>query len=137
MTGVQTCALPIFLEATRDDGNFRVYGDSYPTPDGTCVRDYVHVEDIARAHALAINREIPAGIYNLGSNQGHSVKQVMEQARTIVGKMPYISMESPRDGDPAVLTANPAKFDALASDWRHYTLDDMIQHAWSWYVRKN
>jgi UDP-glucose 4-epimerase len=125
------------LEATRDDGNFRIYGDDYPTADGTCVRDYVHVEDIARAHALALDLKIPAGIYNLGSNSGTSVKQIMDRARTIVGKMPYIGVEARREGDPAMLTANPAKFDILAGAWRHHDLDAMIQHAWTWYVRKN
>jgi UDP-glucose 4-epimerase len=125
------------LEATRDDGQFRIYGDDYPTADGTCIRDYVHVEDIARAHALALDRKIPAGIYNLGSNSGTSVKEVMDRARQLVGKMPYISTESRREGDPAMLTANPAKFDMLAGAWRHHDLDAMIQHAWNWYVRKN
>jgi UDP-glucose 4-epimerase len=121
------------LEATRDDGQFKVYGDDYPTEDGTCVRDYVHVADIARAHALALHHNIPSGVYNLGSNQGTSVKQVMDRARSIVGKMPYIGVEDRRVGDPAELTASPAKFDLLAGAWRHHTLDDMIQHAWTWY----
>ena len=126
-----------YLEATRDDGQFRIYGDDYPTVDGTCVRDYVHVEDIARAHALALHHKIPAGVYNLGSNQGTSVKQVMERARELIGKMPYIGVEARREGDPAMLTANPTKFDMLAGAWRHHNLDAMIEHAWAWYVRKN
>jgi len=122
-----------FLEATRDDGNFKVYGMDYPTVDGTCVRDYVHVEDIARAHALALSASIPSGIYNLGSNAGTSVKQVMERARTIVGKMPYIGPEARRPGDPAVLAASADKFNLVAGAWRHYDLDAMIEHAWNWY----
>lgn len=126
-----------YLEATRDDGQFRVYGDDYSTADGTCVRDYVHVEDIARAHALALHHKIPAGVYNLGSNSGTSVKQVMECARTIIGKMPYIGVEARRKGDPPELTASSAKFDLIAGAWRHHNLDNMIQHAWNWYVRKN
>jgi UDP-glucose 4-epimerase len=123
------------LEATRDDGNFKVYGLDYPTSDGTCIRDYVHVDDIARAHTLALHHKIPAGVYNLGSNQGYSVKEVMERARTIIGKMPYISPEARRQGDPATLTASSAKFSIVAGAWRHYELDAMIQHAWAWYVR--
>ena len=126
-----------YLEATRDDGNFRIYGDDYPTADGTCVRDYVHVEDIARAHALALHHKIPAGVYNLGSNQGTSVKQVMERARELIGKMPYIGVEQRRPGDPPELTATSKKFDLVAGAWRHHDLDAMIQHAWAWYVRKN
>jgi len=123
------------LESTRDDGQFRIYGDDYPTPDGSCVRDYVHVDDIARAHSLAIYHDVPSGVYNLGSSQGHSVKQVMERARTIIGKMPFIGVEPRRAGDPPVLTASSAKFDMVAGAWRHYELDDMIRHAWAWYVR--
>jgi len=126
-----------YLEATRDDGNFKIYGVDYPTADGTCIRDYVHVDDIARAHALALYHKIPAGVYNLGSNQGHSVKQVMERAMAITGKRPDIMFGAARAGDPAALTANPTKFDMLAGAWRHHDLDDMIQHAWNWYVRKN
>jgi UDP-glucose 4-epimerase len=123
------------LEATRDDGNFKIYGDDYSTADGSCIRDYVHVDDIARAHALALYHKIPAGVYNLGSSQGTSVKQVMERARTIIGKMPYISAEGRRAGDPPELTASSAKFDMVAGAWRHHDLDSMIKHAWAWYVR--
>jgi len=125
------------LEATRDDEQFRIYGDDYPTADGTCIRDYVHVEDIARAHALVLDLKIPAGIYNLGSNSGTSVKQIMDRARKIVGKMPYIGVEQRRPGDPPELTAISKKFDAVAGAWCHHDLDAMIQHAWAWYVRKN
>jgi len=126
-----------FLEATRDDGTFNIYGVNYPTLDGTCVRDYVHVDDIARAHALALYYKIPAGIYNLGSNSGTSVKQVIERAIAVTGKTPDIQYGEVRPGDPPMLTANPAKFDMLAGAWRHHDLDAMIQHAWNWYVRKN
>jgi len=121
------------LEATRDNGNFIIYGDDYPTADGTCVRDYVHVEDIARAHALALNRAIPAGVYNLGSDTGTSVKEIINKAQTIVGKTPNISVGASRDGDPPILTASADKFQAVAGAWRQYQLDDMIQHAWAWY----
>jgi UDP-glucose 4-epimerase len=126
------------LEATRDDGQFRIYGDDYPTADGTCVRDYVHVEDIARAHALALDHKIPAGVYNLGSNSGTSVKQVMDRARTIIGKMPYIGVR--KLVAKAILRCSlltSKKFDLVAGAWRHHDLDAMIQHAWAWYVRKN
>ena len=126
-----------FLEAARDNEQFRIYGDDYPTVDGTCVRDYVHVADIARAHALALYHKIPSGVYNLGSNQGFSVKQVMEAARTIIGKMPSVSTEARRAGDPPELVASSDKFNLVAGAWQHYKLDDMIQHAWNWYVRQD
>lgn len=123
------------LEATRDDGIFKIYGVDYPTADGTCIRDYVHVDDIARAHALALYHKIPAGIYNLGSNSGTSVKQIVERARAVVGRLPDIQFGAVRAGDPPMLTASAEKFNLVAGAWRHYNLDDMIQHAWAWYVR--
>ena len=126
-----------YLEATRDDGNFKIYGDDYSTTDGTCIRDYVHVDDIAQAHALALHHKIPAGVYNLGSNTGTSVKQVVERAMAITSKRPNIMFGAARAGDPPMLTASPEKFDLVAGAWRHHDLDAMIQHAWNWYVRKN
>jgi len=123
------------LEATRDEGTFKIYGVDYPTDDGTCVRDYVHVDDIARAHSLALYHKIPAGIYNLGSNSGTSVKQIVERAQAVTGKMPTIQFGAARVGDPPILTASADKFNLVAGAWRHHDLDAMIQHAWAWYVR--
>ena len=123
------------LEATRDDGTFKIYGGDYSTVDGTCVRDYIHVDDIARAHALALYHKIPAGVYNLGSNSGTSVKQIVERAITITGKQPTIEVGAARAGDPPLLTASADKFNLVAGAWRHHELDAMIQHAWNWYVR--
>jgi UDP-glucose-4-epimerase GalE len=123
------------LESTRDEGTFKIYGVDYPTTDGTCVRDYVHVDDIARAHALALYHKIPAGVYNLGSSQGTSVKQIVERAAAITGKMPTIQFGAARAGDPPELTANSDKFNLVAGAWRHHDLDAIIQHAWAWYVR--
>lgn len=126
-----------FLEAARDDGQFEVYGMDYPTADGTCVRDYVHVDDIARAHALALYHEIPAGVYNLGSSQGHSVQQVILRATEITGQRPNIHISGKRPGDPPMLTASADKFNLVAGAWQHHDLDAMIQHAWNWYVRED
>jgi UDP-glucose-4-epimerase GalE len=124
------------LEATRDNKQFSLYGDDYKTPDGTCIRDYVHVEDIAHAHVCALDAAVSSGIYNLGTNNGTSVKEILACAAAIAGKVPVL-LEPRRAGDPAVLTASAAKFGRLMPNWRQYTLDDMIQHAWAWYVRKN
>ena len=124
------------LESLRDQQEFTLYGDNYPTADGSCVRDYVHVDDIARAHALAIYHNIPAGIYNLGSNQGTSNREIIAAAERITGQKLIMSIGEQRAGDPPALTANSAKFDMVAGAWRHYKLDDMIQHAWTWYNRK-
>lgn len=123
------------LESIRDNQEFTLYGNNYPTADGTCVRDYVHVDDIARAHSLAIYHDVPAGIYNLGSNQGTSNQEIITAAERITGKKLTVSIGQQREGDPPQLTASSAKFDMVAGAWRHYTLDDMIRHAWTWYVR--
>lgn len=122
------------LEATRDGGTFKIYGVDYPTVDGTCVRDYVHVEDIARAHALCLYHKIPAGVYNLGSNSGTTVKQVVERVWAITSRRSEIQFGAARAGDPPVLTASSDKFNLVAGSWRHHDLDAMIQHAWNWYV---
>lgn len=121
------------LESSRDNQEFTLYGDRYPTADGTCVRDYVHVEDIARAHALAIYHKIPAGVYNLGSSQGISNREIISAAERITGKKLNTTVGPQRAGDPPVLTASSEKFDVVAGAWRHHDLDAMIQHAWNWY----
>lgn len=123
------------LEAIRDNQEFTLYGDDYPTDDGTCVRDYVHVDDIARAHSLAIYHDVPPGVYNLGSNAGTSNQEIIAAAERITGKKLTVNIGHRREGDPPQLTASSAKFDMVAGAWRHYTLDDMIRHAWAWYVR--
>lgn len=121
------------LESIRDNKEFTLYGDNYPTPDGTCVRDYVHVDDIARAHAVAMHRAIPTGMYNLGSNHGTSNREIITTAERISGKTLAVTSGKNREGDPPELTASSVKFDQVAGDWRHYNLDNMIQHAWTWY----
>jgi UDP-glucose 4-epimerase len=122
------------LEATRNSKQFSINGDNYPTDDGTCVRDYVHVDDIAHAHILALNPEIKSGVYNLAEGIGTSVRQIIERAQEVVGKSPDIVVGPPRAGDPAMLTANPAKFDReIKQVWRTYNLSDIINHTWAWY----
>jgi UDP-glucose 4-epimerase len=123
------------LESIRDDKSFTLYGNDYPTADGTCVRDYVHVEDLARAHMLAIDPVLPAGIYNLGLNNGISNMEIIQAAQRITGQKVKIVSGPNRPGDPAELTASAAKFESVIKDWKHYTLDDMIHHAWAWYNR--
>jgi len=123
------------LESIRDNQEFTLYGDNYPTPDGTCIRDYVHVDDIARAHVLALDQTIPAGIYNLGSNMGTSNREIIAAAERITNKTLTVTVGEQRVGDPPVLTASADKFNAVAGAWQAHNLDDMIQHAWAWYVR--
>jgi UDP-glucose 4-epimerase len=124
------------LESVRDGKEFVINGVEYPTADGTCVRDYVHVEDIARAHVAALDaKAVPSGVYNLGSAAGHSNRQIVSAATEVTKQTVNVQLGEPRAGDPATLTADPAKFDHLVPGWRRYNLRDMISHAWAWYVR--
>ena len=122
------------LESIRDNQEFTLYGDNYPTADGTCVRDYVHVDDIARAHVLALDHAIASGVYNLGSNTGTSNREIIAAAERITGKTLQVTIGEQRVGDPPVLTASADKFNAVAGTWQLHNLDDMIRHAWVWYV---
>ena len=122
------------LESIRDNQEFTLYGDNYPTPDGTCIRDYVHVNDIARAHVLALDQTIPVGIYNLGSNTGTSNREIIAAAERITNKTLTVTVGEQRVGDPPMLTASADKFNAVAGTWQSHSLDDMIQHAWKWYT---
>jgi UDP-glucose-4-epimerase GalE len=123
------------LESTRDNKEFVLNGIDYPTPDGTCVRDYVHVADIARAHVMALDPKVTAGVYNLGSNNGTSNRQIIDAAQQVTGSAVVVQLGQPRPGDPPVLTASAAKFGIVAGNWQHHDLDDMIGHAWAWYAR--
>lgn len=122
------------LESIRDNQEFVLNGNDYDTRDGTCIRDYVHVADIAKAHILALSNNIPAGVYNLGSNAGTSNHEIITAATKITGKLLTVKGGPRREGDPGVLVAESSKFNSLVN-WRSYDLDDMIRHAWKWYVR--
>jgi UDP-glucose-4-epimerase GalE len=123
------------LESIRDGKEFVLNGIDYPTPDGTCVRDYVHVADIARAHVMALDSTVTVGVYNLGSNNGTSNREIIDAAERITDNAVTVQLGKPRPGDPPMLTASAAKFGMAAGRWRQYELDDMIQHAWNWYAR--
>ena len=123
------------LECLRDDTEFTLNGTNYPTPDGTCIRDYVHVEDIARAHVLVLDPAVPAGVYNLGSGSGSSNQEIIAAAECITGRKLKIVSGKQRDGDPPLLTASAGKFNSVVDQWQHHDLDAMISHAWNWYVR--
>jgi UDP-glucose 4-epimerase len=113
-----------------------IFGTDYPTPDGTCVRDYVHVVDLATAHLLALEALDRSGhlIYNLGNGQGFTVRQVIEGVRRVTGReIPVI--ESPRrDGDPAVLIASSEKI-RRELNWKpkFHELDAILASAWQWH----
>jgi UDP-glucose 4-epimerase len=121
------------LESIKNKKDFMLYGNKYPTTDGSCVRDYIHVEDLAEAHILALDRQIPSDIYNLGTNTGHSNLEVINRAAQITQSDIPVLFGPNREGDPATLTADAGKF-MKVSNWKpKFTLDDMITHAWAWY----
>jgi len=131
--------IPLVLQvATGCRSHISIFGDDYPTPDGTCVRDYVHVGDLASAHLLALDAldriATPARlIYNLGNGQGFSVKQVVECARKVTGHAIPAKMEPRRAGDPAVLVASSEKA-RVELNWRpkYPELEEIIRSAWQY-----
>jgi UDP-glucose 4-epimerase len=121
------------LESIRDESEFTLNGIDYPTPDGTCVRDYVHVEDIARAHLLALNQGVEPGVYNLGTSQGVSNREIIDAAQTATGQAVVIRVGEKRAGDPPTLTASADRFNRYTTEWKKFGLEEIIQHAWAWY----
>jgi len=112
-----------------------IFGDDYETPDGTCVRDYIHIVDLAQAHIIALEGD-HAGAYNLGTGEGYSVKQVVDVAREITGKPIRADMAPRRPGDPAKLIAGAEKANKVLG-WKpkYPDLRTIIQHAWNWHVK--
>jgi len=125
------------LEAIRDNGDITINGDDFPTPDGTCIRDYVHVEDIAQAHVLAVENYNVKGIYNLGTGTGYSNRQIIDTALEVTNNKDKIVNWGPsRAGDPAVLTGSADKFTS-ATGWQPtHDLTSIIKTAWQWYNRE-
>jgi UDP-glucose 4-epimerase len=121
------------LESIRNGESFTLYGDNYPTPDGTCIRDYVHVDDLARAHAIAMDTNIPAGVYNLGTSSGHSNREIVSLIEKVTGQQVSLKTGPMRAGDPAILTASADKFNNLTGWVPRYNIEEIITHAWNWY----
>jgi UDP-glucose 4-epimerase len=133
----ETHLIPLVLQvASGRRSQIAVFGRDYPTPDGTCIRDYIHVVDLCSAHLLALQRLHDGGhsdCFNLGNGEGFSVQQVIDSARRISGR-PIAVLDAPRrDGDPARLVADPAKARSLLG-WtpQHAQLDTIIETAWRW-----
>ena len=130
--------IPLILQvASGHRDSISIFGTDYPTPDGTCVRDYIHVNDLASAHLLALESRMTgdqSGIYNLGNGQGFSVHEVIESARNIT-RHPIPVKEAPRrPGDPAVLIASSDRImDDLNWQPRYGNLDEIIHTAWQWH----
>ncbi len=133
--------IPLIIDAARGRrDSITVFGNDYPTPDGTCVRDYIHVSDLAQAHILAVEHLGSAATgdaFNLGNGTGFSVKQVIETVEKVTGKAVKVIQGERRAGDPAVLVASSQKIrTALGWNPKYTDLESIVDSAWQW-VQKN
>jgi len=131
--------IPLVLEAARGKRPaLSLYGTDYPTPDGPCVRDYIHVEDLVDAHFLALDylrAGNPSGAFNLGNGKGFSNREIIEAARRVTGLAIPVAEEGRRPGDPAVLVASSKKaMEVLGWKPKYTRVDDIIATAWRWHT---
>jgi UDP-glucose 4-epimerase len=140
----ETHLIPLVLDvALGRRPSIRIYGDDYPTTDGTCIRDYIHVSDLADAHLLALNalEAAPAAksrlIFNLGNGKGFSVREVIESARRVTSHSIPAEIHPRRPGDPAVLVASSEKaIRELGWKPRYTQLDEIVRTAWIWHQKR-
>ena len=134
----ETHLIPIVLEVAQGKREkIEIYGTDYDTPDGTCVRDFIHVKDLAQAHVLALQAlDEGSRVYNLGNGNGYSVREVIDTARTITGAEIPAEEGPPRPGDPATLVASSAKIrEELGWSPDYGTLEDILSSAWAWHQK--
>jgi UDP-glucose 4-epimerase len=133
----ETHLIPLVLKAALTGDSIPIYGTDYDTPDGTCIRDYIHVTDLAQAHILALNRLEKGGtseIYNLGNGNGYSVKEVIETSRRVTGKIILSTEYLRRPGDPTRLVASSEKIrKELGWSPKYPDLETIIETAWRWH----
>jgi UDP-glucose-4-epimerase GalE len=131
--------IPRILNAAMAGSPVDVYGTDYATPDGTCIRDYIHVTDLARAHVAALEHLLngrPSGAFNLGQGQGFSVREVIRKTMEITGRPIQVRTAARRPGDPPVLVASNEKARReLGWTPRHSGLENIIATAWQWHQR--
>ncbi len=133
----ETHLVPLVLQAASGRRlSIQVHGGDYPTPDGTCIRDYVHVQDLCSAHLLSLQRLLDgcdSAVFNLGNGSGYSVAEVIQSVRRVTGRHLRVIEGSRRPGDPAVLLAD-SRLAREELGWlpRFAQLDTMIAHAWHW-----
>ncbi|GIO35683.1 UDP-glucose 4-epimerase GalE [Paenibacillus antibioticophila] len=131
--------IPLILQAALGQRpSIQVFGDDYNTPDGTCVRDYIHVGDLADAHLRAVEYLLQghdSNVFNLGNGQGFSVKEVIAKVKEVTGRDFPVVVTPRRDGDPAVLIASSDKARTMLG-WQpsRNKLDDIIRSAWEWHL---
>lgn len=129
--------IPRILEAARLGKTVKIFGTDYPTPDGTCIRDYVHVVDLARAHVLVLETMQPGQgrVYNIGNEKGYSVKEVILSCQMVAQRDILVSEELRRPGDPAILVASSQKIrDELKWQPLYPAMESIVNHAWHWHI---
>lgn len=134
----ETHLIPLILQVPLGKREFiEIYGDDYDTKDGTCVRDYIHVTDLADAHILALDKlrkDKSSAIYNLGNGEGFTVNEVVETARKVTGHPIPAKIAARRPGDPAKLVASSDKIiNELGWNPKHDSLEEIIESAWKWH----
>ena len=134
----ETHLIPLVLQAAQGRREkVSIFGDDYPTPDGTCIRDYIHTSDLASAHLLAARRLLAgegSGIFNLGSEHGLSVRQIIDAARKVTGRDFPVEVAPRRAGDPAVLIASNRKArEELGWVPAHSDAESILASAWAWH----
>ncbi len=133
----ETHLIPIVLQtALGKRSHVEVFGNDYPTPDGTCIRDYVHVEDLAEAHLLALEKLVPGEFhaFNIGTGTGSSVKEVIAEAESITGKTVVVRYAPRRAGDPPKLVASAKKIhEHLGWKPKYPDVRSIIETAWTWF----
>lgn len=137
----ETHLIPLVLDAASGRReNISVFGTDYDTPDGTCIRDYIHVTDLAQAHVLALKAlraGAPSDVYNLGNERGFSVREVIAAAERATGLAVPVKEVARREGDPAALVADARKVrEKLGWCPQHADLDDMVGTAWAWHQKQ-
>lgn len=134
----ETHLIPLVLQVAQGKRKeIRVFGEDYDTPDGTCIRDYIHTVDLARAHILALDRLAAGGesdAFNVGTGTGYSVREVIECARAVTGRPIPAAIDGRRPGDPARLVAGNEKIrGVLGWEPRYPSLEDVVRTAWKWH----
>jgi len=137
----ETHLIPLVLQAAGGRReSITVFGDDYPTPDGTCIRDYIHMTDLIDAHLLALSHLLDGGesdVFNLGSESGHSVMEVIEVCRRVTGREIKVEMGARRAGDPPVLVASSKKAkEKLGWCPSHTDLEEIVRDAWNFMMKR-
>jgi|SRR6056297_4201562 len=133
----ETHLIPIVLKTALGERDIiYIFGNDYDTRDGTCVRDYIHVNDLADAHLKALERLFAGGesiSLNLGSGEGYSVKEIIDYSKKITGIDFKVDVTERREGDPPILVADSSRAEEILGWKREYTLEDIISTAWKWH----